>query len=88
MKSRVVFFQWLDAQTHGGWSSDGLEPALCCATGTVAEETKEKITLCIATSRDEGGEVMTNPRMSIPKGWIKGPITTLAWIEDSQLRRK
>lgn len=87
-KRRVVTFTWLDAVASHGWEPGLNEQAeKCVAAGVLIAETPREITLAVTASKDSEGKVISNARLTIPKGWIEGKVTTLGWIEDNKFLR-
>lgn len=86
---RIVAFRWLDAVTSHGWEP-GTDTAAdpCVACGVLIAETEREITLAVAVSKDVNGDLQTNARMTIPKGWIEGPIMDLAQVVDNRIKPK
>lgn len=89
MKRRVIAFTWLDAVTSHGWQeAKGLKADVCVAAGVLIEETDAEVTVAVTVSKDANGDDQMNASMTIPKGWIKGELVTLGWIEDNRFSRR
>ncbi len=74
---RKVHVVWMDAATNHGWESaeeavDGGAAHECESVGYLLRQTKEEIVLVQTIG---GSDV--NGRITIPRPWIRGRITTL-----------
>lgn len=64
--STIVYVEWVDAVSDGGWEDSvkvDIHPV--CTIGFLIAETKEGICLASTVSGDN-----SNARMHIPKAWI------------------
>lgn len=84
----VVTFVWLDAVASHGWEPGLNERAEeCVAAGILIAETPREVTLAVTASEGSDGKVVSNARLTVPRGWIKGRIRTLGYVENNKFQR-
>lgn len=68
LKYPVVYVEWVDAETEGGWEEEkeiGKLP-VCATLGFLVKETED--TIVVASTYES---THTNARIKIPRAWLK-----------------
>ena len=70
-KHTILLIVWEDAVSDNGWQlkEEVSETHTCSSIGVLIKETDKYVVLGGSWS-DENGELETNNRITIPKGWI------------------